>query len=306
MGPGEPGCAGARVRHANEAKSATSDANAIFALRMAPPDIGERTRPGAARELARRSGVEHLAFVQKHERIVVLDLVHQMRRPERGDAALAAKGADMGEDRAAGRKIEADGRLVQKQELRLVEERAGDLGLAAQAVRQGADRIVEPVEQSEARKLDSTAFLGFGARKAVERRLVAHVLAHREVDIEGRQLEHHAQSGKRNDRPCAKRGAEHPDLTRPRVIKPSDQGHEGGLARAVAPKEDRKSAGCDLEADLAQHRARAEAMTHAIDLERLHGAVTTPQGERPTAIDLTGSRRSRSITVTSPEPPLAA
>ena len=64
----------------------------------------------------------HDASLVEHEQIVVgLDLVEQMRCPQHADIVGAGKLMDVPHDGAARRHVEADGRLVEQQQLRAVQ-----------------------------------------------------------------------------------------------------------------------------------------------------------------------------------------
>ena len=76
-----------------------------------------------ARDLAMR---QHPALMQHHEVVARHDLVEQMRGPEHADALLGDELADMAENVGARLDVEPDGRLVEQQQPRPVQQRAGD------------------------------------------------------------------------------------------------------------------------------------------------------------------------------------
>lgn len=89
-------------------------------------------------------------------------LVDQMGRPEHADAVLDAETTDVLEDRLARADVEADGRLVEQQELRPVKEGARDLDPAQLAAGELADLVGGALGQLEAGELGVGAPLRFG------------------------------------------------------------------------------------------------------------------------------------------------
>ena len=76
----------------------------------------------------------------------------------------------------AGRHVEADGRLVEQNELRAVQHAAGDLDAAAMAAVQRAHALVDAFRHVERLQRAEHALVGFLALKSPERGEVAQVL----------------------------------------------------------------------------------------------------------------------------------
>src|ERR1019366_7503930 len=107
-------------------------------------------------------------------------------------------------------------------------------------------------------------------------------------------------------------------------VEACDQAIERAFARAIEAEENAKAGGTHTKGNITQGLARAVAMAHAGDVQRggyraillaarggliwrgkTHcGAITTPQGKEPAAIDFTTLRLATSITETSFETPL--
>ena len=77
------------------------------------------------------------------------DLVDQMRRPQHRDVVLAHQPAHMLEDVGARLDVEPDGRLVEQQQARAVQQRARDLDAAHLAAGQVAHLVVGAVGQRD-------------------------------------------------------------------------------------------------------------------------------------------------------------
>ena len=217
----------------------------------------------------------------EHDHLVLgRDLVDQMSRPEHADVLLGAQPADVLDDRLARADVEADGRLVEQQELRPVQQRAGDLDPAQLPARELADLVAGALGELEAGELGGRAPLRLAARDALQPRGVEQVLHDREIEVDGALLEHHAERGERLRGPPAHVGAEDPDAAAAVAVEPGDQVEQRGLAGAVLAEQHGEAAGRDRERDLVQHLARAEAVAQASDLERGRRRFGSPCGLR--------------------------
>src|SRR5215831_14155191 len=141
--------------------------------------------PGLAEQLFGRTDRPHLAPVQHDDPRAVADFVDQMRRPQCGDALLAAEPAHMVEHELPAGDVEPDGRLVEQQQPRPVQQATGDLDPAALAAAQPADLVAKLI--GEAHPVD---FLAAPARRLAMRHtmqggMVEQVLLDREVEVEG-------------------------------------------------------------------------------------------------------------------------
>ena len=104
------------------------------------------------------------------------------------------------DDRLARGEIEADGRLVEQQELRIVEERTRDLDAAAVPAVQRPHRLRRPLGHAEPGQLALDAPVRLRPREAAQHGEIVQVLPDGEVEVEGRLLEDDAERGERSGR----------------------------------------------------------------------------------------------------------
>ena len=79
-------------------------------------------RPGEAADFGRRSLREDPAAIQDRDAVAIFGFFHEMRGDDDGDALLGQRG-DAPPELAPGQRIGAAGRLVEKQDLGLVQQR---------------------------------------------------------------------------------------------------------------------------------------------------------------------------------------
>ncbi|MNV91279.1 hypothetical protein D3C71_1857580 [compost metagenome] len=91
--------------------------------------------------------------------------------------------------------------------------------------------------------------------------VVAQVLLHAQVQIQGALLEHHAELAQCLTRLLAQAAAHHLDIALLQVVEAGEQGDQGRLAGAVRPQQRGEAAGRNLEADALQGLARAVGET---------------------------------------------
>ena len=99
------------------------------------------------------------------------------------------------DDPAPGGHVEPDGRLVQEQKARPVQERARDFDAPSMAAVEPAHLLGPSFGHPEARQFDLHPFLRRPSRHAVQGAVIEQVLPHREVEVERRLLEHDADLG---------------------------------------------------------------------------------------------------------------
>ena len=104
-----------------------------------------------------------------------LGLVQVVGADHDAAAELAQRGHEVA-DRLGGRRIEAAGRLVQVDHLRLVQQRAGDGDLLAHPLAEAADPSVAVLEHADHAQVASTAARRRGAGQAVEAAVEGQVL----------------------------------------------------------------------------------------------------------------------------------
>ena len=93
-----------------------------------------------------------------------------MGGPQNRQAALLAEAVDVLHDRAAAVDVEADRRLVEDQEPRLVQEGARQLDPPAQAAAQRAHQRAPAVGDAQALQLLGDPLLGLAARQPLQAR----------------------------------------------------------------------------------------------------------------------------------------
>ncbi len=171
-----------------------------------------------------------------------------------------------------------------------------------------ARAVLAPVDEADALKLGGDARRGDRPGDTVQGGVVIHVLFDRQVEVEGRLLEHRADPGQCLQIAPAQIVAIDRDRAVAAVIKAGDEREQRGLTRAVQAQQNGEIASTDGEADAVQRLTLTEAVADIADGERrivAHGADTTPQGERPTGTDLIGFWSATSMIVMSFETPLA-
>jgi hypothetical protein len=101
----------------------------------------------------------------------------------------------------------------------------------------------------------------------VERGVIEQVLLHREIEVEGRLLEHHPHARQRPARVAAQLGALDPDLAFGALIEPGDQGEQRGFTGPVGAQQHFELAGAEVERNVVQRPLGAETETKPGDFE---------------------------------------
>ena len=101
------------------------------------------------------------------------------------------------EDVGAGLDVETDGRLVEQQQARPVQQRAGDLQPPHLAAGEVAHLAAGAVGEPDARQHFVAAQARLAPADAVQGGVIEQVLRHREVEIERTRLEHDAEQPQR-------------------------------------------------------------------------------------------------------------
>ena len=169
---------------------------------------------------------------------------------EEDGRALAVERRDLLPDRLAADRVEAGGRLVEEQHLRLVDERRGEVEAPAHAARVGADAAVGGLRSSPTRSISASPRRSASrADQAVQRRLQADQLAAGHQRVERRLLQRDA------DRAADVGGvgddvvAGDPGAAAGRAQQRGQHPHGGRLAGAVGAEEGVDLAVGDLEVD---------------------------------------------------------
>ena len=152
---------------------------------------------GFSDDARNRAVREHASLMQHYEIVAGLDLVEQMRRPEHADALLRHQLANVVENIGAGLYVEPDGRLVEQQQARPMQERACDFQPPHLAAREVAHLAAGALSKTQARQHLVATNARFAPRDAVQGSVIKQVLHDGEIEVERTGLEHHAQQTQR-------------------------------------------------------------------------------------------------------------
>ena len=212
------------------------------------------------------------AAAVKHDHLVIRrDLVDQMRRPQHGDAVVAGERMHVLDQTPAGRHVEADGRLVQQQQRRAVQQRARHLDAPAVAAAQPAHLVAAALGQLQPLELDGDAPLRLARAQPVQPREVAQVLQDRQIEVERRLLEDDAHRRQGPRRGLAQVAAADPHGAALAVEQAGQQGEQRRLAGAVRPEQRGERARLDGEGDAVEPEAVAITEAEIVDLEDAPG-----------------------------------
>src|ERR1700757_1646800 len=131
-------------------------------------------------------------MVQEDDVIMRLDFIDQMRRPKNANP-LTGKAAYMVHDIDARLDVETRSWLVEEQQLRAVQERAGNFEAAHLAARKGARLVMLADRQSNLFQNPAPEKPRFLRRNSVQRRVIGKILADSKVKIERARLKHDAE-----------------------------------------------------------------------------------------------------------------
>ena len=148
--------------------------------------------------LRRVDGDAPAAIDQRHP-VAVFRFVHEMGRHHDGDAARHHR-VDEAPELAAGQRVDAGGRFVEKQHRRLVHDRAGQGEPLLEAERQRAGVDVEARPEVEGVDHAGDGLAAPGAGEAVGAGEELEILAHAEIAVERKLLRHVAQARARRRR----------------------------------------------------------------------------------------------------------
>ena len=203
------------------------------------------------------------AVVHDHQPVAqLLGLVHVVRGQDQRDAALLEPEQPV-PHHVPGLRVQAGGGLVEDQDLRLVDERAGDGQAALQAAGQrvdltvGAVRELHELEQFGGPLPDDAP--GQPEVPAVDEQ----VLPDGQLDVQRVVLRHHSEPGPDRRAVPDRVGAEDGQLTAGRRRDTSDHPHRGRLARAVWPEKAERFAPVQVEIDPVNRREAPESLGQA-------------------------------------------
>src|SRR3712207_762192 len=156
---------------------------------------------------------------------------------------------DVLDDRLARGNVEADGRLVQQEEPGVVEKGAGDLHATPVPAVEVAHPLAGALCHAEPIEFPLDPGVRLPQRQAAKESEISEILANRQVEVEGRLLEHDAE---RRERASPDRTDVHAaDVDPPfaRLDQSRDEREQRRLAGSVRSQERREGAKPDLEAD---------------------------------------------------------
>src|SRR5215472_14381188 len=278
-----------------------------------------------------RNDARHLAackdlpLMQNDKIVAGVNLVEQMRRPQHADAIFGDELPHVAENIGPDLDVEPDGWLIKQQQPWSVQERACDLEPPHLATREVAHLAARALSEPDARQHLLAPRSRIAPADAVEGGVIEQVLHHREIEIEGTRLEHHAEqpqglAGRASDIVTENGNAPGLDCEQPRHKR-----EQGALSRAVEAKQGREARGRHREVDVDQCAPGAIAMADASDRQSrccrvlapcrgvrdvddyamsvgcYHGDIVTPHGSSPTWIVLITFCEATSITETSLE-----
>ena len=192
-----------------------------------------------------------------------LDLAHVVRGEQHGRAALAAIVLEPAAHPVGSVGIERGGRLVEQQDLRLVDQRLRERHAGLLAGRQLAGRPVEEFVQVEflGQRADAAGDVVAAIEHAEHVEVLPHREPHRHVDVGAFEI-HPVQHAM----PVARHlDAQHGDVAGGRLHQAHDGGDGGGLAGAVAAEQRRAGARLDGERDAVHRGDGLVALDQAVD-----------------------------------------
>ena len=169
-------------------------------------------------------------------------------------------------------RVEADGRLVEQDELRIVEQPAGDEQPPAHAARELVDGVVAAIEQ--ARKPERTIDGRGDVADAVEAREHLQVLLDGDVDVEVVELRDDAHLGPGLLGPLRQLVIEHPEHALVGDRLAGQQPHRGRLAGAVGPEQAEADARVDVQIQPVDRPDLPERLHDTLQLDRCHRSGT--------------------------------
>ena len=174
-----------RRRSRSRGRGGTSASGAIS------PSTSTGHRSGAASERRQRVGADQPATLD-HDEVVAdpLDLAQEMRGHQDRDPELGADPPDEVEHLVAARRIEPVRRLVEEHELRVVNERLGELDPLAHPGRVPAHLSIALLEQADVAKRFGRALARGSARQPVDLGHVADELGGADLERQAVVLRH--------------------------------------------------------------------------------------------------------------------
>src|ERR1039458_3287658 len=215
----------------------------------------------------------------------VLSLVHVVGGEQDGLAQLAHAAHDLPRV-APCRRVEAGGRLVEEHQLRVSDQREGEIETSLLPTRELLDAHARLLLQAD--QLDDV--VGRERLRVVAAVEVDH-LAHREVRLDGAFLQDHADPPAEVAAGGGGIGAENLDTSVVAAAVALEDLDDGGLARAVGTEQAKDLARLHAEADPAHGMQRAVRLAQLLDHDGRHLRGTSRQLEIvPESFSLTAKR----------------
>ena len=174
---------------------------------------------------------------------------------------------DQGADRADLVRIEADGRLVQDDEVRFVHQRIGEPDALAESFRELADDAFLDVDQAALLEHGVHPFPAAPPAEALQPRAELQELPHPHVEMDGVVLRHVADPPPHLVRLVEDIETRHPRRAARRRHEAGEDAHGGRFARAVRPEEPDDLPATDRERKSVHGRAARIAFREVADLD---------------------------------------
>ena len=219
-------------------------------------------------QLAGRALGDDAALVHHDEAVAeLLGLVHVVGRQHERDALLLEPVQAVPQD-VAGLRVETGGRLVEEQQLGVVDQRAGDRHPPLHPARQRVDLARGPFRELHEVEQLGRAALALGPREVEVAAVDDQVLGDGQLVVELVGLRHDAEAGP--DLAAVRGGleAEHPQRPGGRRRRAADHPHRRGLAGPVRPEEPERLAAVDLDVDAVDRREVAEPLDELARLDQ--------------------------------------
>jgi hypothetical protein len=238
---------------------------------MSPHGQAERPPPGGRLELA-QVAVEHdSAVVDEHDGLAdVLDQVELVAGEDHGPPA-GRLGRDDGRELLDGQGVEPAERLVEDQQIGVVDQGGGQLHPLLHAPREPLELLIDPVTELQLAQQPVHPFAGVVLGQVPQPAEVDELVPDPHLEVEAPLLGHVAPAGAVGP---TGRLAPPPDLAVVDRHDPEHDPHHGGLARSVGSQQADDPARGNGEPDPVEYRASAELHRHPVELEGATGCST--------------------------------
>ena len=183
-----------------------------------------------------------------------LGLIHEMRRQQQR-FALCHQAFEAFPDQMPRLRIEPGGGFVEKQQIRVIDQRARQRQPSFHAAGQRGQRCISTPFQPGKFKQSRNPAAGFGVWQAKVTAKHQQIFSHAEIRIEIIKLRHHPHPRTRFTRPLWYRLAEQMNLARIRCGQPQAAAQRSGLARAIGPQQAIALAPSQRKVDASHHLA---------------------------------------------------